>query len=533
MLYLQTNNISYGYPGADLLFQDITAHIDNHTRCGLIGNNGSGKSTLLRLLSGTLNTTSGTIFRSAGLKIGYLEQENCFLPMSTVEEQLWCARPELNILRQKLNDPSLDDGALLDLCSLYEENGGYQYEIVIEQILEEFNLKSNRNQSTNSLSGGEKNRLALACIIVKKPEILLLDEPTNHLDVKTLQWLEEYLENCRIPFVVISHDRVFLDRCVNQIWALESLSIKVYSGNYTFYREKSQEEYNLKMLKYEVQHKKIRQLRKVVSAGKGKADSMENFKFKRSFKKNGGICKRDDGSGRVLKPEKVMKSAMATQRKIERLLEKEEAKKPDIKQKHKVHFEQGRCRGRTALRLENIGKKFDHFLFRNLDLVLSRRSRLAITGQNGSGKTTLLRIISGLSDLDEGRIIIPESTSIAYFAQEYENLNVNNVILDEVLNGKYTEQSVARTMLGCLGIRKEMVFRKICSLSLGERSKVSLVKTMLSGVNLLLLDEPTNHLEITAREVIEEALLKYEGTIIFVSHDRTFIEKIATETLAI
>jgi len=183
--------------------------------------------------------------------------------------------------------------------------------------------------------------------------------------------------------------------------------------------------------------------------------------------------------------------------------------------------------------LENIGKKFDHFLFRNLDLVLSRRSRLAITGQNGSGKTTLLRIISGLSDLDEGRIIIPESTSIAYFAQEYENLNVNNVILDEVLNGKYTEQSVARTMLGCLGIRKEMVFRKICSLSLGERSKVSLVKTMLSGVNLLLLDEPTNHLEITAREVIEEALLKYEGTIIFVSHDRTFIEKIATETLAI
>ncbi len=535
MLYLKTHNISYNYPGAEELLQDIGVQIDSSTKCGFIGDNGTGKSTLFQLFLKNLKPASGTINHAENLSIGYLAQENAFDIGTTVEEQLWKIRPKLVKLRQLLNNPASKTENILKVCTDYEQLGGYEFETSIEQILEEFNLKSLCSQSAISLSGGEKTRLSLACIIIKQPDMLLLDEPTNHLDLQALEWLENYLKNCKIPFVVISHDRIFLDRCVNRIWAIENNSLREYSGNYSFYCEEKRLEYKRQILAYEVQQKKIHQLISISKRRRTAADKTENFKLSRSKKKNGGKCKRDDGSGSCRhNTKKEMKSAKALEKRIERLKESKEAKKPENKKKHKVKFTSGiDCKGRYALRLETLSKGFKYNLFEELNLVLPRGERLSITGANGSGKTTLLRLIAGLDSPDNGKVLLPESTSISYFAQEYENLNLNKSILEEILDGNYRKQANARTLLGCLGIRKDMVFRRIKSLSLGERSKVSLAKTMLSGANLLLLDEPTNHLEIVAREVIEKALLEYEGTIIFVSHDRMFTEKIATENYSL
>ena len=328
--------------------------------------------------------------------------------------------------------------------------------------------------------------------------------------------------------MIISHDREFLDRCVNQIWEIEERELRAFSGNYSFYKEEKETELQIMVEKYERQQKKVKQLEGAVEKRRCSADKMENFKFSRSVKNNGGICKRDEGSGSArADPTKRMRSAKALEKRVEMILEREKAEMPKIAKGRKLYFTaEENARRKVVLSVKGVTKRYVDQVFPSVDLIVERGSRVALVGKNGCGKSTLLNIMTGLEEPTTGVISVSPSVTIAYYSQEYENLNFENQIIDEVIENK-SDQTYARTVLGCIGIEGDKVYQKICKLSIGERSKVALVKAIVSGANLLILDEPTNHLEISAREAIESALVEFEGTIIFVSHDRRFLEALA------
>lgn len=530
MLLLEGNKISFQYDKQTKhLLNDVSFFINSKSKIGLIGKNGVGKSTLFKLILGTLTDYTGVLSKKEKIRIGYLPQDLRMNESFISEDYLWQARPSLLEVKKKIDTMGCDDKSYIHLFSDYEELGGYTFEVKVEKVLGKFKLdKYLLENQIKKLSGGEKTKLALAKIILSKPDLILFDEPTNHLDIQTLKWLEDYLSNSNIPFIIISHDREFLDYCVQEIWEIKASSLRRFSGNYSFYKEKTEEEYEKMMQEYECQQKKVKQLTLASNKRRSDANKMENFKHTRSIKKNGGICKRDDGSGsNKANPTKKMQSAKAVEKRIEIMLEKEKAKKPTVEKRRRIHFTQNEnTRSKIVFQTELLSKSYSKILFQNVSLSLNSRQRLGVIGRNGIGKTTLLKILMGLEKQDYGNISISPSISISYYAQDYENLNFKDSIINEVIGENKQKETFARTILGCLGIKKEKVFQKIESLSVGERSKVSLVKSILSGANLLILDEPTNHLEIDAKEVIEDALKSFDGTIIFVSHDRKFIEEI-------
>lgn len=519
MRIIQGTKISFRYnDGVIDILEDIQFRLDNRSRVGLVGDNGVGKSTLIKILTGDLIPTGQLVNE---MKVGTLNQEIISM-YNSVLDLIYSGQAELLTLRKQVNCYVDEDPIIFER---YQELDGWNLELKIEEWFSRFLLPIEMlDRQVETLSGGEKTKINLISLLISEPDIMIMDEPTNHLDLETVTWLENFLIHQKLPYLIISHDREFLDRTVETIWELADKKLEVYSGNYSFYKKQKDELYSLQLHQYEVQRKKVNKLKKSLSHLKGRAIHHQP--------ETG-----DEGYAPVYEElqnlsKKSMRYAKVMENRINQMIEKEECKKPQLKEKPRILFEEFSGKGgKNCLTIDKLFKSYERPVLSSFDLIVKHGERVAIIGRNGSGKTTLLKLIAGLEDDFDGRIFIPDGVKISYYAQEYENLDLNKSILDEITGGILYNQHNIRRSLASVGFPGDEVFRTIGDLSPGERSKVSVVKVMLSDSNLLIMDEPTNHLEISTREVVEEALSKYKGTIIFVSHDRRFVDKLATRKI--
>ncbi|MBT4762807.1 MAG: ABC-F type ribosomal protection protein [Bdellovibrionaceae bacterium] len=535
MLLVKGNKITFKYESQtrDLLLR-ISFRIDSRSRIGIVGKNGSGKSTLLKLLLGELRPNSGHLQSSPEVRIGYLKQVQSNNDTLSVSDYVWNANPSLYKIKKRLslieNTPDNQDWTVF---TEYEEAGGYDFEVAIEKNLKEVGLDTSfLERPLQTLSGGEKTKVGLLRILVTEPDILLLDEPTNNLDVSAIQWLKAFLGSSKLPLIVVSHDRSLLDDSVNEIWDLEYGSLKVFSGNYSFLQKTKDQNFQADLEEFELQQKKVEQLSSAASTRRVDANRMENFKKTRSVKNNGGLCKRDEGSGSgSADPTKKMRTAKAVEKRVQLMIEREEAKKPWIEKKRKIILPvSSPCNSKTVLSAKDLCLNYgDRMIFSDLDFYVDRGQRLAIVGENGCGKTSLIKLLHSELSLDHGEIKWAASAAVNTFYQETVDLSDKSTIIQSVWQPEVVEEHIARTVLGSLGLDASIINQKIEHLSPGEKVKTSLAKTILSGANVLVLDEPTNHLEVQAREMLEQALCEYEGTVVFVSHDTAFIERVGTQ----
>lgn len=540
MLIIAVSNLSYTFPGAvQPVFTNLNFSVDSDARIGLVGPNGCGKTTLLKIISGEIIGFGGQLTGKPALRIATLSQETG----ERVSQSVFAfIRPQIANLRKeidRLEKSSDSDAAAVALAGLYNEYStcdGFSIEADIARLFSEFSLPQEFLwRPLESLSGGEKNRVGLVRLLLGKPDLLLLDEPTNHLDVEALEWLESYLRNLKIPWLVVSHDRRFLDNCCDRIWELKNGSLQEFSGNYSFYRQQKEQLLQSQILTAEQADRQIERLQKASEKQRTDANRMENFKPKRDRTKKGGICKRDAGSAKAcLRTQNKQRAATAMEKRLQKLAAKAQAEKPFIEKKRSISFPEKNLKNSCVLRVEGLNKTYDSLqLFADFSLTLLNGERLAIVGPNGSGKSTLMRMLDGCEKADSGQISWAPEAVIGYHAQEFEQLDFSATVLEHVLAGDYAGQTRARTILGCLKLEKEKVEQQIATLSVGERSKTALARLLFMAPDVLLLDEPTNHLEIDAREALEEALADFAGTVVFVSHDRHFVEKISTRQIVL
>jgi len=519
MIILSANNITSTYVIAPIL-TNVSFHINEGDRIGIVGLNGAGKSTLLNILSGRLAWDSGDFFVSANTKIGYLRQSNNFESEKTVygemlgifEEVIEMER-ELERLSHQISEESAQGGDVSkllhqydDLTEAFKRKNGYGYKSEINGILSSMAFPEEFFQKKiSTLSGGERTRLALASLLLKKPDLLLLDEPTNHLDIGTLKWLEQYLKSYSGTIVLISHDRYFLDQTVNRIFEIENHKLVTYEGNYSAYAEKKRLKEADEIRKYEHQQKEIQRQEEII----------------RRFKQHG--------------TEKLAKRAQSREKRLEQI---ERIERPSAQPgKMKIRFKQAYQSGNDVVAVKELSKSFGRGeqkrqLFQNVELDIKRGERVCLVGPNGIGKTTLLKIIMGEAEPDQGHIKLGHNVSFGYYDQEQNLLSAGNTVLDEVHSAYrlYSDTEV-RSLLGRFLFKNDTVFQLVSSLSGGEKARLALLKLMLSGSNVLVMDEPTNHLDIASKEVFEDALADFPGTIIVVSHDRYFLNKVPTRIL--
>jgi ATP-binding cassette subfamily F protein 3 len=533
MEHVRGENIAFRYNGqTENLLEKVSFSLDDSGQIGLVGDNGSGKTTLLEIIRGRLKISSGKLHKGRETTVGYLPQEVRLKEKSIVRDYLWQALDSLYSLRKKAEETEESSAEYADIIAEYYKQGGGQFDIHIKKILAGFGIGEDRFKApVSKLSGGEKTKIAMARILLRRPDIMLLDEPTNHLEIASLEWLEQHLRSGSTPYIVISHDRRFLDNCVDEIWELHDRTLKVYAGSYSFYQQERELSIKRQFHEYEKQQAKIKQLRKAAGQRRQEASKIEKFKLSRSVTKKGGICKRDEGSGRSgADSAGKMRSAKAVEKRIQMMIEKDSVEKPSLERKRKITFETSTLKNRIVLRIKKLGRRFGRrAIFKDINLSVLNKARIGVIGCNGSGKSTFLNIITGNLKATSGTFQWAPRAKIGYFSQEHETLDLSKSILDEVLQGKSEDQTRARTILGRLNIRRDKVYQKIDSLSLGERSKVALAKILFSDVNVLVLDEPTNHIELLAREAFENALEDYGGTVIIASHDRYLLDRVATE----
>lgn len=472
-MLLDVRNVTKYFKDEKIL-DGLSFKIYRKDRIGLIGANGSGKSTLLKMIMKQISSDAGDI-KSYG-KIGYLPQDLTIIEDITVEDFL------------------KDD-----------ENNG---ELI--RILNIFKLSDLYEQKISRLSGGEKTRLYLTKLMVANPDLLILDEPTNHLDHDGLIYLENFISSFDGGVLLVSHDRYFLDQTATKIMVLDKQKISEYSGNYSFYKEAKDKEIQRQEIEYEKYMKKKKQLEEAARKQMERANRYNN------------MSQNDFYRG------KAAKIARASRAIISRSNQLEEVKRPDKLKTINLSFNDSNQKSSNILiRAEKLSKSFEKRLFNNVNFDILKGGRIGIIGKNGVGKSTLLKGIIGEEEL-EGELYISPSTKIGYFSQELTNLENNSSILEELKNLN-KDESYVRTLLGCMLFTEDDVFKQIKDLSLGEKVRVIFLKLILGNYNLLILDEPTNFLDISSREKIEEVLLDYEGAILFVSHDRYFIQKLAKE----
>lgn len=537
MLYIQIKNLFFAYSNSpDNLFENLNIDIYSNSRIGLIGKNGTGKSTLFKLILKYLKPDKGIINIKDNLNIGFLGQE-IINSNITVENFIWESNTKLSFLKNKIQEyesiKNYNSSELINIISEFDNLGGYIFDSEIEKVLEKFSFRKNvLKQKINELSGGEKNKLLLASLLLKKTDILLLDEPTNHIDIYYIEWLEDYLLKLKIPYIIISHDRKFLDKTTNKICLLENCNIQEYTGNYSFYSAFRENEIKSKINESQVISKKIKKLEISLIKRKNKAKKFENFKPTRSIKKNGGICKRDEGSGSgSLSISKMMKSAVVLENRINKIIEDEKNNRPFIEKNRDIFLISGNNRNKNILEVRDLEKSFqNNIIFQNISFLVSKGEKIHISGKNGSGKTTLIKTILGFFDDYKGYYKWADGLKIGYYSQEHENIDHNKTIIDEVITDKKLYNK-AMIILGSLNLKNDKLIQKISSLSSGEKTKVSISKILLSDFDIIILDEPLNHLEISARENLEKALINFEGTIIFISHDRYFSERLRTRII--
>ena len=509
MIILSASDICKSY-GTEVILENISFHINAGDRVGIVGANGAGKSTLLNIISGQMKADSGNCFVGKDTTIGYLRQRDNFDDDLTVIEEvnniftdMVAMEEEILRLNEEIAKETNPDAAkpfwnrLNALQHEFEIKGGYTYKSEISGVLTSMAFgEEYYNQSTGSLSGGERTRLALACLLLRKPDILFLDEPTNHLDIGTLKWLEQYLKAYKGTIVVISHDRYFLDQTVNHIFEIHNHHIDCYSGNYSEYMVKKHAARDAQLKAYENQQTKIKREEDLI----------------RRFKERG--------------TEKLAKRAASREKRLAHLelLDRPESEKKPIK----VDFNQNLKSGNDVLFAENLAAGYDNRrLFEHASFDVKRGEKICVVGANGVGKSTLLKIIMEELTPKDGFLKIGHNVEIGYYDQGQQLLDDSLTVMDEIHNTfrGYTDGEV-RGLLGRFLFTDDMVFRNVGSLSGGEKARLALLKLMLSGSNLLLLDEPTNHLDIESKEAFEEALMDYPGTVITVTHDRYFLNRI-------
>lgn len=478
------------------ILKDVSGKINIKDKIGLVGANGIGKTTLAKIIAGKESFDSGEIKYSPGqIKVLYVEQYPIFSKDVSVYEEILRVAQKNSYYNQK------------------------EAPILIKKLLNEVDLKEEKWQlRAINLSGGEKTKLSLAKAIISDFDFLILDEPTNHLDLESYRWFEEYLQNLIKPMLIISHDRLFLDRVVNKIWELTPKGLKEYEGNYSVYRREKEIQENHIAKEYAKQQIKIGQLKEVIDERKGW--------YKKAHKKAG---QNDFYRSKAKKHANVLK---AKERELERL-EKNKIDKPEKSIFPAFEVINKGISGKKLppflIQGEHLTKNYgEKSVFNNISFAIKRGDKIALLGKNGVGKTTLLKTICGLEKDYLGKVTINPTVKIGYFAQELENLQADLNILDDVLT-EGVSSNEARLLLSCLLFRGDSVFKKISNLSMGERGRVAFAKLILSGANLLILDELTNYMDIESQEKIEEVLEEFTGTILFVSHDRYFIKRIANK----
>lgn len=511
-MLLQASGIKKLY-GVEPVLDGINLQIQERDRVGLVGVNGAGKSTLLQILAGEMSYDGGQIFKAKETTIGYLAQNSGLQSGRTIREEMMNVfahlietEKELRQMEEQIADPALMEHPkkyqeLLDRYAVrsdwFKDHGGYEMEARIRSVLHGMGFGSFAPDTPiSTLSGGQKTRLALARILLQAPDLLMLDEPTNHLDIATLTWLEDYLRSYSGALLVVSHDRYFLDRLVTSIVEIERHQSKRYTGNYSRYIDLKAAEYESAMKQYEKQQDEIAR--------------MEEFIQKNIVRAS------------------TTKRAQSRRKALEKM---ERMDKPlgDLK-KASFSFEVEYMSGKDVLQVKNLAVSFapPHHLFQNVSFDLHRGETVALIGPNGIGKSTLLKCLTGSERPASGTIQWGTKVKIGYYDQEQTNLNPSNTVLEELWSHyPHMEEARIRTVLGNFLFSGEDVLKKIAALSGGEKARVALAKLMLLEANMLILDEPTNHLDLFSKEVLESALMDYEGTLLFISHDRYFLNKMA------
>ena len=512
-MILACHNISKSF-GDRVIVQNGSFHIEEREKAALVGVNGAGKSTILKMIMNEEPTDGGDIILAKGRTIGYLAQHQDLIPHGTIYEELRSAKADIIEMEQRLRSieeelKSLSGDALENrletynrLQSEFEARNGYACESEITGVLKGLGFTEEEfSKKTDTLSGGQKTRVALGKLLLTSPDILLLDEPTNHLDLNSIAWLETFLINYQGAVFIVSHDRFFLNRVVSKVVEIENGEIRMYLGNYQAYSEKKQQIRDARLKEYLNQQREIRHQQAVI-------EKLRSFNREKSIRR-------------------------AESR--EKMLEKMTPVEKPMDEPREMHFtlEPSCISGNDVLSVEGLSKRFDsQVLFKDVSFEIKRGEHVAIIGDNGTGKTTLLKILNQVQKADAGSFTLGAKVQIGYYDQEHHVLHDNKTIFDEISDDYPTlNNTQIRNTLAAFQFTGDEVFQVISTLSGGEKGRVSLAKLMLSEANFLILDEPTNHLDIASKEILEEALNNYSGTVLYVSHDRYFINQAATRIL--
>lgn len=513
MILLQANNVMRRF-GADVLFHDINLQIQGHGRTALVGRNGAGKTTLLKMIAGITSPDEGTISKSKDLTIGYLAQDQgldsqnsiwaeldlVFAPLHKMEKQIHQLEDQLASLDPATKEFQLTTEKYSQLQAEFKKRGGFEYESRMRGILKGFGFgEADYQTAINSLSGGQKTKLALAKILLQSPDLLILDEPTNHLDMNVLAWLEDYLKSYQGALLVVSHDRYFLDRVVSDIYDLDNHTLRHYTGNYTQFMQHKQEWLTAEWKHYEQQQKKI--------------------------------AKLEDFVNRNIVRASTTKRAQACRKQLEKM-ERLDRPETDDRSIH-FHFHSDKDSGNEVLDVDHAVVGYnDQKLAGPLSFSVRKPQRVGIIGPNGIGKSTLLKSILDRIPLISGSIKLGANLQIGYYDQEQQQLHPEKSVLNEVWDDhpNIPEKDI-RSLLGSFLFVGDDVYKLVHDLSGGEKARLELTKLSFKPINFLILDEPTNHLDIDSREVLENAINEFPGTVLFISHDRYFINQVATDVL--
>jgi len=509
MAILQVQGLAK-YWGIDLLFKEITFLLNEGEKMALVGRNGTGKTTLLKILMGRMEYDEGGINMPAGTRVGYLSQDPDFVPgrtllaeASSVFAHLQKWERDLRVLEDRMGAAGTDDElqVIMDeynrTTALFEAAGGYDAPARVKMVLFGVGFKeADLAKPVEVLSGGQKVRLGLAKLLLEEPDLMLLDEPTNHLDLEAVEWLEGYFKKMKSAAILVSHDRYFLDKVISKTLEIENSGCDIFHGNYSFYLDE-----------------KVRRQEAAMSAWERQQAQVE--KLRSFYEKWRSTPSRKD-------------QAMSRKRQLDKM---EIMERPKTRTRTmKLEFDMDYESGNDVMRVENLSKAFgDKVVFSGLNLMMEKGDRVALVGPNGCGKTTFLKVIHGLYPATTGTIFWGVGVERGYFSQDLDNLDYGRTCMEEILEIPGYTKFDAHSLLGRFLFSGDDVHKPLSTCSGGERNRVSLAKLMVAGANVLLLDEPTNHLDLDSKLVLEEALTDYPGTVIFVSHDRYFVDQVATK----
>ena len=511
-MILSCQNINKAF-GMNEIIKDASFHVEEHEKAAIVGINGAGKSTLLKIIIGELAADSGEVVISRGKTLGYLAQQNMLSGHRSIYEEVMEAKKEVLDMEEKLRTMEQEmkhlSGSSLEslmeqyhrISTSFEQQNGYSCRSEIVGVLKGLGFpEEDFDKQVDTLSGGQKTRVALGKLLLSNPDIILLDEPTNHLDMNSIAWLENYLMNYKGTVIIVSHDRYFLNRVVTKIIEIDQGHVMSFSGNYSTYAEKKKQLRETQLKAYLNQQQEIKHQEEVIA-------KLRSFNREKSIK-------RAESREKLLDKMEIIEKPTEANTEIKLKLE------PKI------------TSGNDVLTVEGLEKSFKDLLFSDLNFQIKRGEKVAIIGDNGTGKTTILKIINELVDADDGEITLGTKVHIGYYDQEHQVLHSEKTLFDE-LSDAYPNltNTEIRNVLAAFLFTGDDVFKRIKNLSGGEQGRVSLAKLMLSKANFLILDEPTNHLDIVSKEILESALNRYTGTVLYVSHDRYFINQTATRIL--